>query len=171
MMGGIAGREFVHHHAAVLAVGDLRHEWRDRPAHQFASAQALGLVIRLHLPDELGVAALRLDDGGDAHRLSPGIPRHESVRHVGPMQRPPVLDSLDRVLLDEDPAVAALLQRLDELIADVGMVGKGHLGRGETSHTGQRLKPEQRGEEMLPRADVQAKVLHGRRRRHRVSPR
>ena len=41
---------------------------------QFKPArQSLGLVVRLHLGDELGVAALGLDDGDDAGFLAAGI--------------------------------------------------------------------------------------------------
>ena len=85
--------------------------------------------------------------------------------------RAAVLGPLHRVLLHQHPAVAALLERLDELVADVRVVGQGHLGRGEPSHAAEGLEAEDRGEVMLPGPDVQAIILHRRRGGHRMTPR
>ena len=78
----VAAGEFVHHDAAVLAVADLRHQRRDPDAAHLLPLQALGLVKRLHLGDQLGVRALRLDDGDDRHLLAGGVAGDQPVRHV-----------------------------------------------------------------------------------------
>ena len=77
---------------------------------------------------------------------------------------------LDRVLLHEHPAVAAVPQRPDELVGDVGVVGQRHLGRREAAHAAERLEPEERREVVLPGPDVQAIVLHRGRGRDGVAP-
>ena len=60
------GRELVHHHTAVFAIGNLGGQRRDRLACDWGARQAFGLVVRLHLGHQLGVATLRLDNGRDA---------------------------------------------------------------------------------------------------------
>src|SRR6266404_3495836 len=60
----------VHHHAAVFAVGDLRDERRHRFSGQFPTGQTAGLIVGLHLADQLCVAALGLDDRDDARLLA-----------------------------------------------------------------------------------------------------
>ncbi len=62
--------------AAVLAVGNLCYKRRNGSAGEFHARQAFRLVIWLHLSDELGIAALGLDDRRNALRLAMGIPCH-----------------------------------------------------------------------------------------------
>jgi hypothetical protein len=52
------------------------------------------------------------------------------------------------VLLHDHPAVAAVLQRSDELIEHVGMVGQSHLGGRESLYAAQGLQAEQGREEI-----------------------
>ena len=163
-------RELVHHHAAVLAVGDLRHERRHLFAVQLPAREPLGLVVRLHLRHELGVAALGLDDRDDAGLLSSIVPAHEPVRQVFAFRTLAVLGPLDRMLLHQHPLVAAVLEGLHELVGGVRVVGQGHLRRRKPAHAAQRLEAEDGGEVMLPGLDVQTEILHRRGRRHRVAP-
>jgi len=72
---------------------------------------------------------------------------------------PSILHALDGVLLHQDPAVAALLQRPDELVSHIRMVRQRHFRGRESSHAAERLQTEDRGKMLLPRAHVQAKVL------------
>ena len=167
----ILRRELVHHNAAVLAVGDLRHQRGDLLAGEFPAREPLGLVIGLHLRDELGVAALGLDDGDDGSLLPAGVAADEAVRQVFALGPLAVLGPLDGVFLDEDPLVTAVLEGLDEFVNCVRVVGQRHFGGREPAHATQRLETEDRREVVLPGGDMQAKVLRRRGGRHGVSPR
>jgi hypothetical protein len=134
------------------------------------AARAAGLVPGLHLGDELGVAALRLDDRDDAGLLAGGIAAHEPVRQVLVLRAVAVPGLLDGVLLHQHPPVAAVEQRAHELVGHVRMVRQRHLRRREAAHARQRLEPEDAGEVVLPGAHVQAEVLHRRRGRDRMAP-
>jgi hypothetical protein len=59
----------IHHHPAVLAIGDLHDERRDAATGQFEASEPACLVVGLHLGDEFGVVALRLDESVDARGL------------------------------------------------------------------------------------------------------
>ena len=98
----VLGRELVHHDAAVLAVADLRDQWRDAVAAEVRGVEPLRLVVRLHLADQLGVAALRLDDRDDAGALAGRVACNQPVRHVR-SPRPPPSERLDGVLLHQHP--------------------------------------------------------------------
>jgi hypothetical protein len=50
------------------------------------------------------------------------------MRQMRSLRMPAVLRLLDRVLLDQKPLVAAILQGLDVFVGDIGMIGQGHLG-------------------------------------------
>ena len=166
----ILGREFVHHHPAVFPVGDLGDQRRHPAAAQVLAGQAQGLVVGLHLADELGVAALRLDERGDAGALAARVGANQPVRQVHVPHRGAVR-LLARVLLDEHPAVAAVPQRADELEGDVRVIGQGHLGRRKATHPPQRLEPEHRCEVLLPSPHVKPIVLDRRGGRNGVAPR
>ena len=58
-------REFIHHHAAVFAVGDLGDDRRHRYSPQLLPIQPQGFVIGLHLAHQLGVGALGFDQRHD----------------------------------------------------------------------------------------------------------
>ena len=165
------GGELVHHHAAVLAVGDLGHQARHRSAAELGAIETARFVVRLHLADELGVAALGLDDGDDAGAGSRGAATDEPVRQVSPLRPQAVVRLLDRVLLHQHPLVAAVAQRPDEFVGEVGVIRQRHLGRREAAHARQRLGAEECGEVVLPGLHVQAEVLHRRRGRDGVPPR
>ncbi len=74
------------------------------------------------------------------------------------------------MLLDEDPAIAVVLERSDELVEHIGMVREGHFGRRESLHFGQGLRAEEGREEVPPGLDVEPEVLDGSRGRDRVAP-
>jgi hypothetical protein len=62
-------REFIHHHAAVFTIGDLRHDRRQGAPRQRQAPEAVRLGAGLHLPHQLGVGALGFDQHGQAgHR-------------------------------------------------------------------------------------------------------
>lgn len=91
------------------------------------------------------------------------------MRQMGPCQVRPV-GLLDGVLLHEHPLVTAVDQGPHELVGDVGVVGKRHLGRREPPHAAQGLEAEEGGEMVLPGTHVQPEVLHRRRRRDGMAP-
>ena len=66
------------------------------------------------------------------------------------------------VFLDQHPLIAAVDQRADELIGDIGMVGQRHLGRGESADPPERLEAEEGSEVVLPGAHVQPEILDRR---------
>ena len=84
---------------------------------------------------------------------------------------PPPVGLLDRVLLDQDPLVAAVGEGLDELVGDIGVVGQGHLGGRETADPAEGLQAEEGGEMMLPGPHVQPEVLDRGGGRHGMPPR
>jgi hypothetical protein len=79
----------VHHHPAVLAVGDLGDQ-RHPAAGQLDVGQALGLVVGLQLADQLGVAALGLDHRHDLGGVAVGAGGDQAVGQMGALQRPAV---------------------------------------------------------------------------------
>ena len=124
------GGEFIHHHAAVLAIGDLGHDRGHGGGAKRLPAQAEGLVAGLHLPHQLGVGALGLDQGGDAHLLAAGVAGQQLIRPILLLlAQAGAIGVLHAVLLHQQPAVAALPQGLHQFIERVGMVGQGHLRR------------------------------------------
>jgi len=66
---------------------------------------------------------------------------------------------LDCVLLEQDPLVAAVGERLDELVGHIGLVGKCHLRGREASDPAQGIESEDGGEVVLPGPHVEAVVL------------
>src|SRR6516225_740659 len=55
----ILRREFIHHDPAVFPISNLSYERRHGDAADLPSAETFGLVVRLHLPHELGITSLR----------------------------------------------------------------------------------------------------------------
>ncbi|HEV3288447.1 MAG TPA: hypothetical protein VG123_05600, partial [Streptosporangiaceae bacterium] len=110
----------------VLTVGDLGDQRRDPPAGQLNGPQVLGLVVGLHLAHELGVAALGLDDRDDAGRAAAGVGADEPVRQVRALHAA-AAGLFHGVFLDQHPLIAAVNQRADKLIGDIGLVGQRHL--------------------------------------------
>ena len=121
----VLGREFVHHNAAVLPVGNLGDQWGYLFADELQPGQTLGLIVRLHLANQLRVTALCLDHGSDGSGVAPRVRADEAVREMALLRSLPVR-LLDRVLLDDDPLVPAVDEGLDELVGHVGLVGKRH---------------------------------------------
>ncbi|TMC18547.1 MAG: hypothetical protein E6J36_16735 [Chloroflexi bacterium] len=67
------GREFVHHHGAVLPIGHLGDQWGDLFAGEIQAGETLGLIVGLHLADQLRVTALGLDHRRDGSALTPRV--------------------------------------------------------------------------------------------------
>ena len=84
--------------------------------------------------------------------LARGVAADEPVRQVLALRPVAVLGTLDRVFLHQDPLVAAVLERLDELVGRVRVVGQGHFGGREPAHAAQRLQAEDGREVVLPGA-------------------
>ncbi len=82
-----------------------------------------------------------------------------------------VVGVLDGVLLDQHPLETAVLERLDEFVGDVRMVGERHLRGREPANPTEGLQSEEGREMMLPRLDVQTVILDRRRRCHGMPPR
>ena len=165
------GGELIHHHAAVLAIGDLGHDRGHGGAAQRLPAQPQGLIAGLHLAHQLGVGALGLDQGGDAHLLAAGVAGHQLIRPVFLLlAQAGAIGVLHAVLLHQQPAVAALPQGLHQLEQGVGMVGQGHLRRREPFHPLQGRVAKQSGEMMLPGQDLQLQIGDRRGGRHRMAP-
>ena len=166
----IFGRKFIHHHAAILAIGDLGHQRRDLFAGQFHARKPLGLVVGLHLGNQLGVAALSLNDRDDRGFLASRAPAHQPMGHVFALRTVPILRMLHSVFLHQDPLESAILQGLYKFIGGIGMVGQRHFRRGKASHTAQGLEPENGGEMLLPGQHVQPIILDGRGWRYGMTP-
>ena len=66
--------------------------------------------------------------------LAAGVLRDESMGQVALTELAAVLGPLDAVLLYQEPTVAAVQQGADELVADVRVVGQGHLRGREPLH-------------------------------------
>src|SRR6266702_2240146 len=113
------------HHPAVLPIGHLCGQWGYLFAGEIQPGQTLGLVVRLHLADQLRVTALCLDHSSDGSGLTPRVCADEAVREMAVLQSLPIR-LLDGVLTDDDPLVAAVEEGLDELVGYVGLVGKCH---------------------------------------------
>ena len=86
------------------------------------------------MADELGVAALGLDEDEDAFGLAGGVGADEAVWQVEKRAAPAGVRILDGVLLHDDPLVAAGFERFDKRVGDVGVVGQGELGGHEAAH-------------------------------------
>ena len=121
-------REFIHHHAAVLAIGDLAHQRWQAPAPAVLSLHLQGLVAGLHLAHQFGVGSLGLDQHGDLHAVAAAAAGHQSVGLVFllvtqgfPLQR------FHAVFLHQQPAVAVIQQGRNEGMQGVGVVRQVHL--------------------------------------------
>ena len=139
-------------------------------AGKIDAVQAPRLVPGLHLGDELGVGALRLDDRDDADRVARGVAADQAMRQVRSSRRCACAWLLDRMLLHEHPAIAAIEQCAHEFVRRLRVIRQCHLGRREAAHPRERIESEDRGEVVLPGAHVEPEVLHWRRRRDRVPP-
>ena len=120
--------------------------------------------------DELSVAALGLDDGNDAGRLSVRVPGHEAVGQVAMLDSVAVLDTLHAVFLHHHPTEAACDERFYVLVTHVRMVRQGHLRGRKPLDPAYGVQSEDCGEVVLPGLDVEAVILYGRRRSHGVTP-
>src|SRR5712691_5571150 len=114
--------KFIHHYAAILTIPNLSHERMNLPARKTHSRQSFRLVVRLHLRNELSVAALSLNDGNDAGTLPPRVPRHQKMGNVAMVQAVAILHPLNRVFLHQQPPVAASFEGFHEFVGDIGMI-------------------------------------------------
>ena len=171
-MGLLKGRrEFIHHHAAVLAVGDLAHQGRHRAPAQGLAGQPQRLVAGLHLAHQLGVGALGFDQGQDRHLLTLGVAGHQAVGQEGLLAAEGgSIGVLHAVLLHQQPAVTALPQGAHQGKQRVGVVGQVHLRRREALHPPQGLEPELGRELVLPGQQLQLEVGDGGGGGHRMAP-
>ena len=140
-----------------------------RPAAQLLAGQALGLVIRLHLGDQFGVAPLGLDHRGDAGLLAPGVLCRPASGQVRPLQPPPS-GSSTVCSSTRTHSVAASVRVMTNSKATSGWLGRA-ISEGEKPRT--RPEPPGRtgrrnGAATPARA---AEVLGRGKRRHRVAPR
>src|SRR5581483_5458552 len=110
-----------------------------------------GLVIGLHLGNELGVAPLRFDDCDDALRLAARISNDQAMRDVRIADAGTILHMLDSMLLDENPTISAVVECPHKFVSDLGMIRQCHFRWRKTAHPLQRLDSEDCGEIMLPR--------------------
>src|SRR5260370_17969406 len=78
----VLGREFVHHNTAVLPIGNLGNQWGYLLAGEIQPGQTLGLIVRLHLADQLRVTALCLDHSSDGSSVTPRVCADEAVREM-----------------------------------------------------------------------------------------
>src|SRR6516225_2285329 len=78
--------------------------------------------------------------------------------------------TFDRMLLDQHPLIAALLQRAHKFIGNIGMIRQSHLRWGEASDAAQCVQTEDGGEMVLPCLYLQAEILHWSGRGDGVSP-
>ena len=139
-------------------------------AGQLPAGQALGLVVGCIWPTSL-VSLPWVLTTATISAVSPWeLVADQAVWQVRALQRPAV-GLLDGVFLDQEPLVAAVVEGPHELIGDVGVVGQGHLRRGEATHPSQRLQAEDGGEMVLPGAHVQPVVLYRGGRGDGVPPR
>ena len=148
----------------------MRDERRGLLARQFPTRQALGLVIRLHLGDQLCVAALGLDNRDDAGFLAAGIAADQPVRQMFALRAMTVVGSLDRMLLHQDPLVTAVPKRLDKFVRHLGMIGQGHFRGRKSAHTRKRVQSKNGRERVRPGPHVQSEILRWSRRRHCMTP-
>lgn len=120
--------EFVHHHAAVFAIRDLGDQGRHADVSQGEAIEAEGFVVGLHLAHQLGVGALGFDEGGDLAALALAIAGDQAIGQIllG-LTEGAASEGLDAVLLQQNPAVAGLLQGIDQGEEGVGVIGQGHL--------------------------------------------
>src|SRR6185436_19914696 len=81
-----------------------------------------------------------------------------------------IFNALDSMLLHEHPSIAAVLESPHKFIEDVRMIRQRHFRRRKAADTAERFQTEYSGKVMLPRFDVKAKILNGRRRRNRMAP-
>ena len=149
----------------------MRDERRDGFAREFPTRKTFRFVVRLHLRDEFRVTTLRLENGDDADFLALGVPADEAMGQMFFLRAMTVLRSLDRMLLNQNPFVAAIFERLDVLVGGVGMIRQRHLRRRKTTHATQRFQTEDAREVILKRFDVQTKILRWRGRRDGMTPR
>jgi len=99
----------------------------------------------------------------------PAVPGDEAPRQV-PLSQPGAVELLDGVLLDEQPLVAGIPQRLHVRVAHVRVVRQVHLRRRESAHPAHRLPSEERREMVLPGPDLELDVRDRRRRDDRMAP-
>ena len=103
-------------------------------SRQFPPGKPYGFVVRLHLGNEFGVAALRFDYGNDARRFALGVAANKAMRDVLAFRSTAGLRQLHGMLLHKDPLIAAILQRLHELVGHIGWLGKA-ISEGEKPRT------------------------------------
>src|SRR2546426_3961751 len=76
----------IHHHAAILAIPNLSRERMNLPASKTHPRQSFRFVVRLHLRNELSVAALSLNDGNDARTLPARVPHNQMMGNMAMLQ-------------------------------------------------------------------------------------
>src|SRR2546422_11495769 len=86
----VLGREFVHHHTAVLPVGNLGDQWGYLFTGEIQPGQTLGLIVRLHLADQLRVTALGLDHSRNGSGVTPRVCADEAVREMAVLRSPSI---------------------------------------------------------------------------------
>ncbi len=94
----------------------------------------------------------------------------KSRRRVIEAWRCAVVPPLDRVFLHQNPRIATVVERADELVGDVRVVGQRHFRGREAAHPRHSIEAEEGGKVVLPGAHMQPEILRRRRWRNRVAP-
>src|SRR5207247_10173884 len=121
------------------------------------------------LRHQLGSRSLRLEQGSDAQRLAPRTAGYQTIRQVLVCEIP-ALGGFNRVLLNQQPTIPALLESLDVLEQSVRVVRESHLRRRKALHASERLPAEDRGEVMLPSLNVKLDIRDWGRGNDGVAP-
>src|SRR5439155_22164023 len=153
----VVGGEFVHHHAAVLAVADLECQRRHAASFVVARLHSFGPAEGLHAGNQFGVGALGFDEGDNGSFFAARVFGDKAAGQVT-LAQASAIQSFDGVFLNGEPLVAAFAQGLDVFVGDIRMVGKVHFRRGESAHAAQGVPAENGGELLLPSEDVQLEV-------------
>ena len=121
-------RVFVHHHAAVFAIGDLSHQRRDRGGSELNRVQPHRFVEGLHLPHQLCVGALGFDQRRDLGQLAGAIAGSKLMGNEAfRVAEPGAIGVLHAVFLHQQPAVARLFQGHHQGVEHIGVIGQVHL--------------------------------------------
>jgi hypothetical protein len=112
------------------------------------------------LSNQLSVRTLSLDETNNAGLIPIAIATNEPVREVRVSGGISCFRFLNSMLLDEHPVVSTINESLYKSICDIGMVWQCHFRRGESLYPGHCLSAKDGGEMVLPRLNVEPKILH-----------
>src|SRR5208283_4508591 len=105
-------------------VGDLGYHRQNLSSRIVPPRLGVSLIIRMHLANELGIAASSFDETNDTGLLPSRIAANQTIGNMQPLGSPTVAGAFHGMFLYDHPQEPTVPDRFHKFISSVGMIGQ-----------------------------------------------